>query len=108
MLQMKIRDASVRLIRGQPVFLFELRPIAACDHSPNTEFNPVLVLFRCRLGRRSDCCLAVAFTGSNSSGDKSPRKNQHKESARGGFHGVTSVSKQWGHVRAVRFFMAAS
>ena len=69
------------------MFLFELRVIAARDDSANTEFDPVFVFFGLLFGRVA-YGFAIAGSAASPSGGKSSRKNQHKESARGGFHKI--------------------
>src|SRR5205823_6603244 len=44
-LEVQILDAAVNLIARQPMFLFELRAVAARDHSADTELDPVFILF---------------------------------------------------------------
>ena len=72
--KVKILDAAINLIARQPVFLLELRAIAAGDDSADSELDPILVffglLFRCGGSYR----FAIARTGANSSGGKGPAK----------------------------------
>jgi hypothetical protein len=49
------------------MFLFELRAIAACDDSPDSELDPIFVFFRLLL-RRSSNGFLIARTTANSSG----------------------------------------
>jgi hypothetical protein len=69
------------------VFLFELRAIAACDHSPDSQLNPIFVFFGLFFRGRSSYRFAVG-TRAKPSGGYSSRKDQHQESARGGCHNV--------------------
>ena len=48
---------------------------------------PIFVFFGFLFRGRSDCLL-IACATVNSSGGKRSRKNQHQESARGGFHNI--------------------
>ena len=102
--EVQILDATVNLIARQPVFLFELRAVAARDDSADCELNPVLVLFGlffcCRRG------LAIALTGAHRSDGKTSRANQHEQSRRA--HISKSVSKKGVHLRTVNGFVAAS
>jgi hypothetical protein len=72
----QILDTAVNLIARQPVFLFELRAIAARDDSPDSELDPIFVFFSF-LFRSSRDGLLIARTTANSSSGESSRKNQH-------------------------------
>jgi hypothetical protein len=78
---MQVLNAAVRLITGEPVFLFELRTIAARDYAADAELDPVLVLFGLFFGSSSGGLAVARITGPNFSG-KSYRANQHEKSAR--------------------------
>ena len=54
---------------------------------PIAELDPVFVFFGLLFRGRSDGLL-IARTTASPSGGKSSRKNQHQESARGGFHNI--------------------
>jgi hypothetical protein len=69
------------------VFLLELRPIAARDDSADSELDPIFVFFGLLFGGRSSYRFAVGARA-KPSGGYSSRKNQHQESARGGFHNI--------------------
>src|SRR5262249_36526941 len=86
-LQMHILDAAVRLIAWQPVLFLVLRPITVGDNSAHSELDPILVSFGLLFRGRSDVLL-IARTTANSSSGKSPRKDQHQESARGVRHNI--------------------
>jgi hypothetical protein len=50
------------------VFLLELRAIAARDDSPNSQFDPVFVLFGLLFGRRGGYSFAIAGSAASPSG----------------------------------------
>jgi hypothetical protein len=79
---MQTLDPAVRLIAWQPVLLFELRAIAVCDYSANTELDPVRVFFWLFFRGHSRGLAIARFTGANRSGSKRPHADQHEESAR--------------------------
>jgi hypothetical protein len=85
---MQTLDPAVRLITWQPVFLLELRPVAARYYAADAELDPVVVFFGLLFRGRS-CCLAIArVTGADRRSGKDSRKNQHQESARGVRHDI--------------------
>src|SRR5215471_19202890 len=102
---MQILDAAVRLVARQPMFLFELRAIAAGYYSAYPELNPILVLFGLFFGSRSRG-LAIALTGAHRSDGKASRTDQHEKSKRA--HISKSVSKKGVYLRTVNGFVAAS
>src|SRR5206468_3685769 len=85
--EVQILDATVRLIAWQPVLLLELRTITTRYYAADAELDPILVFFGLLFRGGSSDRFAIR-SGANPSSGKGSRKNQHKESARGGLHNI--------------------
>ena len=86
---MQTLDPAVRLITWQPVFLLELRPVAARYYAADAELDPVVVFFGLLFRGVAVVALpSLVSPARTASSGKDSRKNQHQESARGGFHNI--------------------